>query len=425
MKHCAVNPIKLSQPAGAALAFMGIDGCVPLWHGAQGCTAFAKILFIQHFREPMPFQTTALTHTTVVMGGDGPAHEGMDNISRDAKIIGLLTTGVTETSGADVKRIAKEYMAANPAMPVIPVSVPDYEGTLQTGYVKACEAALSTLARPKTTLRRKQVAVFAGPYITPAEVETIRNIIEDFGLRPVIFPDLGGSLGGYLADEEFTPCALGGTPVDEIANLSNSALVISIGDSMQAIGSTFAVENGIDSAHYKSLATLDELDGLFTLLRDTFEASVPRRYVNQRRKLLDAMLDTQFYFHGKKAALAGDSEFISRWEEPLKSMGIKVIAVSTDSSGAWTKGDLGDLRAMIIEEPVDFLVGNSHMAELADELGLPIVRSGIPVSDRIGEPQTVRMGYDGSAALYVEAANALIAGAHHAEPYISRFRDGL
>ena len=32
-KACAVNPLKMSQPIGGALAFMGVSGCMPF------CTA--------------------------------------------------------------------------------------------------------------------------------------------------------------------------------------------------------------------------------------------------------------------------------------------------------------------------------------------------------------------------------------------------
>ncbi|MBI1865628.1 MAG: nitrogenase iron-molybdenum cofactor biosynthesis protein NifN, partial [Nitrospirae bacterium] len=39
-KSCAVNPLKMSQPLGAAMAFMGIDRAIPLLHGSQGCASF-------------------------------------------------------------------------------------------------------------------------------------------------------------------------------------------------------------------------------------------------------------------------------------------------------------------------------------------------------------------------------------------------
>ncbi len=48
-KAAAINPLKSSQPLGAALAFLGVDAAMPLFHGSQGCTSFAVVLFVRHF----------------------------------------------------------------------------------------------------------------------------------------------------------------------------------------------------------------------------------------------------------------------------------------------------------------------------------------------------------------------------------------
>ena len=45
-KACAVNPLKMSQPLGASYAFMGLDRCMPVMHGSQGCTSFGLVLLV-------------------------------------------------------------------------------------------------------------------------------------------------------------------------------------------------------------------------------------------------------------------------------------------------------------------------------------------------------------------------------------------
>ena len=60
-KACAVNPLKMSQPIGGAFAFMGLRGSMPLLHGSQGCTSFGLTLFVRHFKEAVPMQTTAMS----------------------------------------------------------------------------------------------------------------------------------------------------------------------------------------------------------------------------------------------------------------------------------------------------------------------------------------------------------------------------
>jgi nitrogenase molybdenum-iron protein alpha/beta subunit len=67
-KAVAVNPLKQSQPLGAALAYLGVKGIMPLFHGSQGCTAFAKVMLVRHFREAIPLSTTAMTEVIDDLG---------------------------------------------------------------------------------------------------------------------------------------------------------------------------------------------------------------------------------------------------------------------------------------------------------------------------------------------------------------------
>jgi nitrogenase molybdenum-iron protein NifN len=57
-KALAVNPLKASQPIGAALAFLGLRNCIPMLHGSQGCTAFGKVFL----RAPFPRTDSAADH---------------------------------------------------------------------------------------------------------------------------------------------------------------------------------------------------------------------------------------------------------------------------------------------------------------------------------------------------------------------------
>ena len=68
-KYCTVNPLKMSPSIGAALAFLGVDNSMPLLHGSQGCTSFGLVLFVRHFREAIPMQTTAMSEVATVLGG--------------------------------------------------------------------------------------------------------------------------------------------------------------------------------------------------------------------------------------------------------------------------------------------------------------------------------------------------------------------
>jgi nitrogenase molybdenum-iron protein NifN len=93
-RQCMTNPLRLSQPLGAALAFLGMDRCMPLFHGAQGCTSFGLVLLVRHFREAIPLQTTAMTEVTTVLGGIDNVEQGILNIWKKTNpaLIGICTT---------------------------------------------------------------------------------------------------------------------------------------------------------------------------------------------------------------------------------------------------------------------------------------------------------------------------------------------
>lgn len=242
-KPLTVNPLKTGQSLGAALAFLGLARSLPLMHGSQGCTAFGKVFLVRHFREPIPLQTTAMDQISTIMGADANVVEALATIADKSRpeIVGLLTTGLSETQGADIHRAVREFRAAHPEharMHVVAVNSPDTLGSLETGFALAVTALIDTLvpAGRRAGKRPKQVNVLAPAALTPGDIEALREWIAAFGLRAVILPDLGDSLDGHLVAAEYSPLTLGGTPVREIAAMGESVATLVVGSSLHEIG---------------------------------------------------------------------------------------------------------------------------------------------------------------------------------------------
>jgi nitrogenase molybdenum-iron protein NifN len=83
-------------------------------HGSQGCTAFGKVFFVRHFREPIPLQTTAMDQVSSVMSADENVIEGLRVICEKNRpdVIGLPTTGLSETQGTDIQRLVREFRSS-------------------------------------------------------------------------------------------------------------------------------------------------------------------------------------------------------------------------------------------------------------------------------------------------------------------------
>ena len=192
-KALSVNPLKASQPIGGSLATLGFNRSMPLLHGSQGCTAFAKVFFVRHFREPIPLQSTAMDQGSSVMGADENVREGIKTIAEKSHpaLITILTTGLAETQGADVHRNVREFREANPEfadIAVVGVNTPDFTGSVETGYAATLTEIISALVPEAKTAgtypgkRKKQVNVLASYILTPGDLEALRDIFEQFNL---------------------------------------------------------------------------------------------------------------------------------------------------------------------------------------------------------------------------------------------------
>jgi hypothetical protein len=175
-------------------------------HGSQGCTAFGKVFLVRHFREPIPLQTSAMDQVSSVMGADDNVVEGLKTICEKSApdLVGVPTTGLAETQGADIRMAVGLFRAKYPqfaAIPVVPVSTPDFTGSMQSGFALALRAVIDDLvpaaANAGTMLGRRprQVNVLAGAALTPGDLEHLEDLIELFRLRPV---RRGGGPAGWI-----------------------------------------------------------------------------------------------------------------------------------------------------------------------------------------------------------------------------------
>jgi len=56
----------------------------------------------------------------------------------------------------------------------------------------------------------------------------------------------------------------------------------------------------------------------------------------------------------------------------------------------------------------DIVIGSSKGYSLARKLGIPLVRAGFPIHDRIGGQRILHVGYRGAQQLFDRIVNALI-----------------
>nr|WP_298158302.1 nitrogenase iron-molybdenum cofactor biosynthesis protein NifN [Ferrovum sp.] len=431
-KACTVNPLKMSQPIGAALAYLGLDACMPALHGSQGCTAFGMVLFVRHFRENIPLQTTAMNEATTIMGGMDNIEQAIMNIWTRAKprIIGIASTGLTETKGDDVdgylRLIRKKHPELN-ELAIVYVSTPDYLGAFQDGWAKAVVRIVQELVEPATKKNKTQVNVLAGSHLTPGDIEDIRQIIQDFGLDPIILPDLSGSLDGHVP-ADFKPTTTGGTTLDEIRCMGSSEVTMVIGEHMLPAAVELSMKAEVPYVVFDRLLGLGANDEFMAFLSRTSGKPVPGKYRRQRSQLVDAMLDGHFFFGGKKVAIGAEPDLLWGISSLLVEMGCEIHAAVTTTSSEMLEristpevliGDLEDLEFRA--KGCDLLITHSHGRQMAERLDIPFLRVGMPIFDRLGAAHRISVGYKGSRDLIFEIGNMFMS--NHAEVGPETWRD--
>jgi nitrogenase molybdenum-iron protein NifN len=424
-KSCAVNPLKMSQPIGAALAFMGLRGCMPLLHGSQGCTSFGLVLFVRHFKEAIPMQTTAMSEVATVLGGFENVEQAVLNIVNRTRpeIIGIASTGVTETKGDDVEGFIRLIRERHPELkdfPLVYVSTPDFKGAFQDGWEKAVARLVADLVgKPANAARRdmQAVNVLPGSHLSPGDIEELRTIIEDFGLEPTFLPDIGASLDGHIPDD-FTPTTIGGVGVEDVFAMGNAGHTIAVGAQMRAAAEALREKTGVPYRLFEKLCGLEANDDLIAYLTEISGRPAPTKYRRQRGQLVDAMLDGHFHIGGRKLAIGAEPDLLLDIGSFLHDMGAQILAaVTTTNSPVLEKletedvliGDLEDLETLARERDCDLLVTHSHGRQAAERLKIPFHRMGIPMFDRIGAGHEVSVGYRGSRDLIFKIANLIIA----------------
>ncbi|GLI38703.1 bifunctional nitrogenase iron-molybdenum cofactor biosynthesis protein NifEN [Geobacter hydrogenophilus] len=421
-KNATVNPQKNSPALGATLAYLGIDQMLALLHGAQGCSTFIRLQLSRHFKEPIALNSTAMSEDTAIFGGWENLKKGLKKVIEkfSPEVVGVMTSGLTETMGDDVRSAIVHFRQENPehdGVPIVWASTPDYCGSLQEGYAAAVEAIVRSVPESGETLPG-QVTVLPGAHLTPADVEEVREICEAFGLDPIIVPDIANALDGHI-DETVSPLSTGGVSMARIREAGRSCATIFIGDSLAKAAEALTEKCGMPNYGFTSITGLAEVDRFMETLSAISGRPIPEKFRRWRSRLMDAMVDSHYQFGLKKVTVALEADNLKTMAGFLSGMGCEIQAAiaATRVRGLDALpareifvGDLEDLETAA--RGSDLVVANSNGRQAAAKLGIKAhLRAGLPVFDRLGAHQKMWVGYRGTMNLLFETANLFQANA--------------
>ena len=367
-----------------------------------------------------------MSEESAIFGGWENLKMGLNRVVEKfgPSVVGVMTSGLTETMGDDVRSAIFKFREAHPehdSVPVIHASTPDYCGSMQEGYAAAVEAIVTTIPEGGETIRG-QVNILPGCQLTPAEVEEIAGICEAFGLDPVVVPDISNALDGHI-DETVSALSVGGVTVERIRSAGRSEATLYFGDSLADAAENLKAKFGIPSYGFTSVTGLAECDSLMVTLSKLSGRPIPEKFRRWRSRLTDAMVDSHYQFGLKKVALALEADHLKGMTTFLAGLGCEIqVAIAATRTRGLDRlpvenifvGDLEDLEQTAAG--ADLLVANSNGRQAANKLGIKAhLRTGMPVFDRLGAHQKMWVGYQGTLNLVFEVANIFQANAKEAQ----------
>ena len=427
--YATVNPCSMCMPMGSVMAFKGIEGCMPLFHGSQGCSTYMRLHLAHHFREPVDIASSALSEKGAVYGGAANLKKGLKNVIQgySPKAVGIATTCLAETIGDDVIQIAKEFQREEPLakdVAIIPTSTPSYSGSHEEGYNEALKAIVETLARGGQPNSRFNVVI--GSIISPAEVRYIKSILNDWGCSYdyTILPDISETFDAPLA-ADYPKIPKGGTPLAEIREMANSRETLTIGGSVLGGGAGDYLERefGVHHTIIPLPIGVEQTDRFVGTLEEITGLGLPEKYVRNRGRLLDAIVDCHKQVARVKAAVFGDTDMALGVAKLLCEMGMepRVIATGSKSSEFVRRGemiahgsevlsgvDFSDIHEAVTRNDIELLIGPFTGRQISKAENIPLLRVGLPNHDRFGASRQMILGYEGTTGLVDRIANAIV-----------------
>ncbi len=428
-----INPAKACQPLGAVLAGLGFAGTLPLVHGSQGCVAYFRSHFARHFKEPVPAVSSSMTEDAAVFGGLNNMVEALENavtLYRPA-MVAVSTTCMAEVIGDDLGafiQTSRDRSAVPPEFPVPHAHTPSFVGSHLTGYDNMLRGILEYLTRGRKGEPNGKINIVPGFDTYAGNHRELSRMLALMGVEHTVLGDHSSALDSP-ADGEYHMYP-GGTPLADAADAINARGTVFLQEvatrkTSELVRQHWAQEEVVLTPPIG----VGNTDRFVTEVARLAGVPVGPELTVERGRLVDALVDSHAYLHGKRVAIAGDPDLVvgllgfllelgmepvhilsTNGDASFQSRAEAVLAASPFGSAAtvWPGKDLWHLRSLVFTEPVDLLIGSSYLKFLAREAGLPLVRVGFPIFDRHHLHRFPILGYAGGLHLLTQMLNTVL-----------------
>lgn len=432
-----INPIFTCQPAGAQYASIGINDCIGIVHGGQGCVMFVRLLFAQHFKENFDIASSSLHEDGAVFGATHRVEEAVDVVLMrypHVKVIPIITTCSTEVIGDDVDGVVRKLNEgllqekyAGREVHLIPVHTPSFKGSQVSGYDVAVEAFVNHFAKKGEPCGKLNLIT---GWVNPGDVTALKHLLAEMQVDATVLFEIESFDSPLMPDG--SAVSHGSTTIGDMIGTANALGTIALnkyegGKAAEFLEKEFAVPAIIGPTPIGIRNT----DTFLQNLKKMTGKPIPESLVRERGVAIDALTDlTHMFFADKKVAIYGSADLVIGLAEFCLDLEMKpVLLLFGDDNKSYPD----DPRIQALQEKVDFdleIITNADLWELEDRIknqgleldlilghskgrfisidyNIPMVRVGFPTYDRAGLYRHPVVGYAGATWLAEAMANTL------------------
>jgi nitrogenase molybdenum-iron protein beta chain len=432
-----INPIFTCQPAGAQYASIGIEDCIGIVHGGQGCVMFVRLLFAQHFKDNFLLASSSLHEDAAVLGGVHRVEKAVDVLLMrypEVKVVPIISTCSTEIIGDDIDGVVRKLnngllkeKYADREVHLIPIHTPSFKGSMIEGYDVAVKDFVKSFAKKEEP--NGKINLITG-WVNPGDVTALKHLLSEMDVDATVLFEIESFDSPLMPDGEAV--SHGSTTIADMTSTANAIGTIALnryegGQAANYLEKEFEVPAIIGPTPIGIRNT----DTFLANIKKMTGKPIPQSLVRERGIAIDTMTDLiHMFFADKKVAIYGNPDLVIGMAEFCLDLEMKpVLLLLGDDNKKYSKdpriielqekvefdmeivqnADLWELENRIKNEDLelDLIIGHSKGRFTSIDNDIPMLRVGFPVYDRAGYYRHPIVGYAGAIWLVEEMANVL------------------
>ncbi len=432
-----INPIFTCQPAGAQYASIGIEDCIGIVHGGQGCVMFVRLLFAQHFKDNFLLASSSLHEDAAVLGGVHRVEKAVDVLLMrypDVKVVPIISTCSTEIIGDDIDGVVRKLNSgllkekyADREVHLIPIHTPSFKGSMIDGYDVAVKDFVKVFAKKEEP--NGKINLITG-WVNPGDVKALKHLLSEMDVDATVLFEIESFDSPLMPDGEAV--SHGSTTIEDLKSTANAMGTIALnryegGQAANYLEKEFEVPAVIGPTPIGIRNT----DAFLANIKKMTGKPIPHSLVRERGIAIDTMTDLiHMFFADKKVAIYGNPDLVIGVAEFCLDLEMKpVLLLLGDDNTKYSKdprivelqekveydmeiiqnADLWELENRIKNKEIDLdlIIGHSKGRFTSIDNNIPMLRVGFPVYDRAGYYRHPIVGYAGAIWFVEEMANVL------------------